>query len=340
MMRLRFLLFPCPGTLPCILAFRYKAVIFNVSHYSYRHKPLLISSQAFWSLLSTPQTHDNQLISALQRLSSYSACTIHIRIVISYQPIHDLNTRLLAAKQISSCTTMDQWASQIRNARSTSEQISVLKALKNHLIGHPLKKELAVASGVLDPVVRLVYNRPASRNGSKSHDHSFASKPLGEEESVRLQGLYVIASISTGNEPIFYAYKTASNKLPGGPSFLPRLQSASALPAILSNICPSSNPSQIVLASVRALSNLADAAILAPHTSPLSTIVLAEALFARQHLNSICRILSQSSPSTTVQCQIAVTASLISRICREERHQQSLASSGYVALERRLLFLL
>lgn len=93
---------------------------------------------------------------------------------------------------------MAQWAPQIQNARSPPEQISVLKAMKNQLVGHPEKKELAVASGVLDPIIRLIYNRPASRNDSKSHDHTFASRPVSEEELVRLQGLQIVASIATG----------------------------------------------------------------------------------------------------------------------------------------------
>ena len=101
---------------------------------------------------------------------------------------------------------MAQWASQIRNARNNSEQISVLRALKNQLIGHPAKKEISVASGVLDPVVRLVYNRPTSRNSGKAHDHTFASKPLDEEESVRLQGLNIIASIAAGTVRITYLH--------------------------------------------------------------------------------------------------------------------------------------
>ena len=45
-------------------------------------------------------------------------------------------------------------------------------------------------------------------------------------------------------------------------------------------------------------------------------------------MNSLCRILSQTSPSSSIQCQISLAASLISRVCREERHQQNLASSG------------
>ena len=89
------------------------------------------------------------------------------------------------------------WVPQIRNARSSAEQIAALRALKNELIGHPSKKEAVVVSGILDPVVRLVSHRAVRQDG-KSHDHSFASRPLNEEETVRLQGLHVIASIALG----------------------------------------------------------------------------------------------------------------------------------------------
>jgi armadillo repeat-containing protein 8 len=90
------------------------------------------------------------------------------------------------------------WVSQIRNAKTPAEQISILRTLKNEIIGHPLKKELVVTLGTLDPVVRLASNKLAGRQDGKSHDHSFASKPLLEEETVRLQGLQVIASIALG----------------------------------------------------------------------------------------------------------------------------------------------
>ncbi|TVY55279.1 Uncharacterized protein LCER1_G002723 [Lachnellula cervina] len=203
------------------------------------------------------------------------------------------------------------WASQIRSAKTPAEQISILRALKNEIIGHPLKKELVVALGTLDPVVRLASNKLAARQDGKSHNHSFASRPLLEEETVRLQGLQVIASIALG-----------------GPAFLPFLQSASALPAILSNLCPSNNPAQIVLASLRALSNLADSSSLTSGTTTLATGAIAEGLFTHQYLTSLCRILSQTSTTSTVQCQISIAASLIGRLCREERHQQGLASSG------------
>ncbi|TVY25892.1 Uncharacterized protein LHYA1_G005254 [Lachnellula hyalina] len=203
------------------------------------------------------------------------------------------------------------WVSQIRNAKTPAEQISILRNLKNEIIGHPLKKELVVSLGTLDPVVRLASNKLAARQDGKSHHHSFAYKPLLEEETVRLQGLQVIASIALG-----------------GPAFLPFLQSASALPAILSNLCPSNNPAQIVLASLRALSNLADSSSLTSGTTAVGIGAIAEGLFAHQYLTSLCRILSQTSTTSIVQCQISIAASLIGRLCREERHQQGLASSG------------
>lgn len=90
------------------------------------------------------------------------------------------------------------WVAQIRNARTPAEQIVTLKALKNEIVGHPLKKELATIQGVLEPVVRLAFNKAGSRQDGKSHDHGFASRPMIEEEQLRLQGLQVVASVALG----------------------------------------------------------------------------------------------------------------------------------------------
>lgn len=212
------------------------------------------------------------------------------------------------------------WLSQIRNARNSAEQIGALRALKNEIIGHPLRKELAIELGILDPVVRLTFNKAGSKQDGKSHDHSLAPRALNEEEMVRLQGLQVMASLALG-----------------GPPFLAPLQSSSVLPAILSNLCPSSNPWQLVLASLRALSNLADSAALAAATHTLCINTIADGLFSRQYLGSLCRILGQDSTASYIQNQISITASLISRLCQDERHQQALANSNVLdALATRL----
>ncbi len=64
------------------------------------------------------------------------------------------------------------------------------------------------------------------------------------------------------------------------------------------------------------------------NTQALSISAIAEGLFSRQNLGSLCRVLSQSSPASHIQNQISIAASLIIRLCQEERHQQGLANSG------------
>ncbi|KAJ5038842.1 uncharacterized protein L3040_006521 [Drepanopeziza brunnea f. sp. 'multigermtubi'] len=203
------------------------------------------------------------------------------------------------------------WVAQLRNATTVAEQIVCLRALKNDIVGNPAKKEIAVTEGILETVVRYTFNRAENGQEGKLENHTLASRPLLEEELLRLQGLQVLASVALG-----------------GPPFLDSLQSASSLSAILSNLCPWSNPSQLVLASLRALSNLANSTIKAPTVHSSNTSAIADGLFSRQNLNSLYRLISQSSRSSLVQIQISLAASLISRLCREERHQQALSNAG------------
>ena len=95
------------------------------------------------------------------------------------------------------------WIEQIRRAIAPADQVVALRGLKNDLVGQPLKKELAVAMGVLDPIVHLSSNKSMSRNESKAHEHLFLHRQLAEGEMVRLQGLQVLASIALGRTSYF-----------------------------------------------------------------------------------------------------------------------------------------
>lgn len=94
------------------------------------------------------------------------------------------------------------WPLLIRNARSTSEQIANLKGLKNEIVGHALKKEMVVTMGLVEPVVRLCFNKSVPKNqDGKAHDHSYAIRPSQEEEEeeiLRLQALQVLGSLAYG----------------------------------------------------------------------------------------------------------------------------------------------
>lgn len=56
--------------------------------------------------------------------------------------------------------------------------------------------------------------------------------------------------------------------------------------------------------------------------------LLAETIFSKQHITSLCQIILQRSSAIPIQNQINQAAKLISQMCREERHQQNLANGG------------
>jgi hypothetical protein len=92
---------------------------------------------------------------------------------------------------------------QLRDARSYTEQISVLKALKNNLVGHQDRKEVLLQSsstGCIEQIVRILATAKSQghQNGKNKHDPGLRTRRLGDEEEVRLQALCVIGSLAHG----------------------------------------------------------------------------------------------------------------------------------------------
>ncbi|CAM1510409.1 Fc.00g007440.m01.CDS01 [Cosmosporella sp. VM-42] len=210
---------------------------------------------------------------------------------------------------------------QLRNARTLPEQTAALRALKNEIVGHIQKKEAWISLGVLDPIVRTLAaaRSPVKLNG-KDPRLPPVQRPLSEEEGVRLQALQLVASFANG-----------------GPAFLAPLHAARALPALLANISPYTNAPQLVVAALRALTDIANASLLARPSSPLDIESLADNVFSAQYLDSFGAMLSFSSSDLLRQSQVSLAAGLISRLCREERHQHALTMAGILdALSTRL----
>ncbi|KAF5004662.1 hypothetical protein FDECE_8849 [Fusarium decemcellulare] len=210
---------------------------------------------------------------------------------------------------------------QLRSARTLPEQTAALRALKNEVVGHIQKKELWIGLGVLDPIVRTLASArsPVKPNGKDSR-FPLAQRPLSEDESVRLQALQLVASFANG-----------------GPAFLAPLHAARAIPALMANISPFTNAPQLVVAALKALTDIAEASLLAPQSSPIDIESLADVIFSPQYLDSFGAMLSIASTNSLLQSQVPLAAGLISRLCRGERHQHALATSGILdALATRL----
>lgn len=114
----------------------------------------------------------------------------------------------------------------------------------------------------------------------------------------------------------------------GGPAFLAPIHASRALPGIMADISPYTNPPQIVVAALRALTDIADSAALSDPSTPLNTQILAEYVFSSQNLDSFNAILSSSSSKHLLQAQVSLTCGLIYRLCAEEKQQHALAMAG------------
>ncbi|GJN74146.1 hypothetical protein PLICBS_008235 [Purpureocillium lilacinum] len=201
---------------------------------------------------------------------------------------------------------------QLRSAKTYPEQTAALQALKNEIVGHIQKKEAWIGFGVLEPIVlTLSASRSPAKPNGKDARTQLVSRPLSDEDSVKLQALQLVASFANG-----------------GPAFLAPVHAAGVVPAILANTCPLSNPPQLVVAALRALTDIADAAALAQPSSPLDTSSLADNVFSPQNMEALNVMLSISSPKHMLQSQVNLASGLISRLCREEKHQHALTTAG------------
>lgn len=123
----------------------------------------------------------------------------------------------------------------------------------------------------------------------------------------------------------------------GGPAYLPPLNAGSIFPPLLSILCPTESSPQLVLAALRALNTVADAALLNYNKPESSDENFVKVLYEDQHLASLAQILDQSSSALVVQQQISLAAALITKTCKEESQRKTLALSGVLeALATRL----
>ncbi|KAK0613820.1 armadillo repeat protein [Immersiella caudata] len=203
--------------------------------------------------------------------------------------------------------------SQIRVARSYSEQTAALRALKDDIVGHVQRKERWIESGILESLVKTLQTvrSPSIRSGEDTYSNAGQPRPLADSERVRLLSLELIASFASG-----------------GPSFLAPLRAVNAIPAILSHISPSENPPQLVLTALRALRDIADASALASPSPFDDVTALSDLLFKPQHLNSMNTVLASTSDAVATQEQKCIVANLISRLCKTPQHQNLLAGQG------------
>ncbi|KAI1633919.1 armadillo repeat protein [Biscogniauxia mediterranea] len=205
-------------------------------------------------------------------------------------------------------------------AANTTDRIAALRYLKNDVIGHVQKKEQWVRQGVLPPIVSIVASGDLELSGKETPRRFLTLPALTDEDTAKLQALQLLASFASA-----------------GPTFLQPLHASGVLPAVLSSSCLQNEHPDIVLAALRVIRDIADAAAFAAPTSPINTSTLADAIFANNRLESLSQILTQQKSTRDSEAQVSIVAYLIRNLCREERHQTALVNAGILdALATRL----
>lgn len=198
--------------------------------------------------------------------------------------------------------------SQLKDATSASNRISILKRIKNLVIGHQNKNSFATQDFVL-PLLEQCSRTDTDRNhnagiggiGSPSTDH----------ELIRLEAIHIIGSLAHDGRRVSET-----------------LLRNSALAALLTNTCPQSNSATLVLATLRVLFVLANTALLSTLYDPTLIESYSELIFAEPYVTSLRLILSQKGSSIVVENQVALVASLVTKLCRTEHHRKRLFDEG------------
>jgi hypothetical protein len=122
----------------------------------------------------------------------------------------------------------------LKTADSAYQQIESLRQLKNSIVGHDQRKELAVKQGVLESLVKIVSSsRTGGYNGASEH-----TQPQAQQDEARLQATIILGSLAAG-----------------GTAYVPPLIAAGVVKTLLRTLQQEDTP-KLVTATLQALRKL------------------------------------------------------------------------------------
>ncbi|KAJ4369778.1 hypothetical protein N0V83_005542 [Neocucurbitaria cava] len=223
---------------------------------------------------------------------------------------------------------------ELSNPSTPESQATALQNLKNEIVGHEQRKELAVTHGVVKPLAGLL--RAEARKGGKRRRNATNGHGSGHVSETRRS----LSEWTTEDELRFQATLVVGSLANGGPAFIAPLLAGDVLPPLLEALRPSETPAKLVTTTVRTLNQIVDAVaqekpwVDMSDTSSRSSLVSAvnEHIYTNQAIESLAEILAQSPGTTRVNQQIESAVRLIMKTCREESHKKLLVDAGILDL--------
>ncbi|KAI8943818.1 hypothetical protein NX059_001791 [Plenodomus lindquistii] len=224
---------------------------------------------------------------------------------------------------------------ELVNPSTPSAQVAALQNLKNEVVGHEQRKELAVTHGVVRPLAGLL--RSEARKGGKRRRNG--TNGVGEgrfgEESRRMLGDWTVE-----DELRFQATLVVGSLANGGPAFIAPLLEGDVLPPLVEALRPSETPPKLVTTTLNTLNQIVNAVaqekpwVDMSDTSSRASLASAvnESIYTKAVVESLAEVLFQSAGTTRVNQQIEAAIRLITRTCREENQKKLLVDAGILDL--------
>lgn len=206
---------------------------------------------------------------------------------------------------------------ELKAAPAPEDQLKLLRLLKNDIVGHAQRKELAVRHGLLDPLAHVLLSTTKSNGKKATTDHAFMdnSVALTLDHDIRMQATLIVGSLANA-----------------GPAFVSPILASNILPPLLQPLHSSNLSLKIVVATLRTLNNLASAWADLNFASPAATDTsLADQILTKPTVQGLLAILQNyrlASSSSLQQQQLALVADLVANCCVSDALRNVMVRDG------------
>jgi hypothetical protein len=194
----------------------------------------------------------------------------------------------------------------LANADSPQQQTESLKQLKNNLVGHDQRKEIAVKNGVLESLVAIISTSGSSEQNGASTGQAQA---WTQQDEARLQATIILGSLATG-----------------GAAYVQPLIAAGSVESLLATLQQARSP-KLVTATLHALRKLAASWNLSTETGDTSDLPSLN-VFNDESTEAFLRILKQPSGNGAVAQQLPLVCEIITSAAHIEGVKSDLTQSG------------
>jgi hypothetical protein len=194
----------------------------------------------------------------------------------------------------------------LANADSPQQQIESLKQLKNNLVGHDQRKEIAVKNGVLESLVAVI---STSGSGEQNGTSTGQAQAWTQQDEARLQATIILGSLATG-----------------GAAYVQPMVSAGSTECLMATLQQARSP-KLVTATLHALRKLAASWNLSMETGDTAESPGLN-IFNEQSTEAFLRILKQPSGNGAVAQQLPLVCEIVTSAAVNDSVKSFLTQSG------------